>query len=58
MFLRAHFAMHRWQDNSDSRAQEPESHALRTKTFRSHLLGNYTVFNALAGKANNGLNRG
>ena len=31
-FLRAHFAVHRQQDNSDSRAQEREGHVLGTKT--------------------------
>ena len=41
-FLRAHFAMRRRQDNSDSQAQE-QGHTLNTKTLRSPLLGNYTV---------------
>ena len=39
--------MRRRQDNSDSWAQEHEGHALSTKTLRSHLLENYTVFNEL-----------
>ena len=28
---------YRWQDNSDSQAQEREGHALSTKTLRSHV---------------------
>ena len=54
-----HFAVHRQQDNSDSRAQECEGHALSTKTLRSHLLWNYTVFIVThSGKAKNFLDCG
>ena len=34
-------------------AQEREGHTLSTKTFRSHLLGNYTILTH-SDKANNG----
>ena len=46
-FLRAHFAVCRRQDNSDSQAQEHEGHALSTKTLKSHVTRDYTVFSAL-----------
>ena len=43
-FPRAHFAVHRQQDNSDSRAQERESHRLALKHLLDHtLLENDTV---------------
>ena len=32
-FLREHFAIRRWQDNSDSQAQERKGHVLSTKTL-------------------------
>ena len=35
------------RQSSDSRAQECEDHVLSTKTFRSHVTRDYTVFNAL-----------
>ena len=42
------FLMHTWwQDNSDSRKQEQEGHALSSKTLRSHITRDYTVFNTL-----------
>ena len=44
-FLRAHFAVRRRQDNSDSRAHEREDHMLNTKTLKSHITRDYTVFN-------------
>ena len=42
-FLKAHFAVRWQQDNSDSWAQERESHMLSTKTLRSHVTRDYTV---------------
>ena len=35
------------RQSSDSRAQEREGHTLSTKTFRSHVVRDCTVFNAL-----------
>ena len=35
------------RQSSDSWAQEREGHALSTKTFRSHVTRDYTVFNTL-----------
>ena len=42
-FLKAHFVVRWWQDNSDSWAQEREGHTLSTKTLRSHVTRDYTV---------------
>ena len=45
----AKFHMHTWrQDNkSDNRAQKCKGHTLSTKTLRSHVTRDYTVFIAL-----------
>ena len=54
MFLRAHFAMCRRQDNSDSWTQEYEGHALSTKTLRSYVTRELHGLMHLD-RANNGL---
>ena len=36
-----------WQANTDSWTQECKGHVLSTKTLRSHVTRDYTVFNAL-----------